>query len=818
MSNANDDKHLASSRTARSLEAGQIDLLYEQAPSSLVATLTIGVLLAYALWNSVPRTAMSFWIVAVIGLAAARYWLLWQYRRSRPPTNDLFQWKWRFLAGVALNGLLWGGAGVYFFIPQGYIDQTLLAFVLAGMSAGAVATLSPLRGACFIFLLPALAPFTVRVFADGDKIHMVMGGMVIVFITMMWMISRRLHATVEKSLSLRFDNLDLVDDLSRARDLQDVAYRALTVEIEDKQRVQRALQESHLELETRVEARTRELAQISDGLAMEKELFRITLASIGDGVITTDQNGRITYLNPSAEHLTGWRSAEVEGKPLATAFWIAHEHTEQGEGDADRAWPVEQIRPSLHRHLVLTDRQGLVRDLHHSAAPILDWQGHTVGNVLTFRDISEENKLAERLSFQATHDALTGLFNRLEFERRLDRVLHSAKPHDPSAIIFMDLDQFKVVNDTCGHVAGDELLKQITALMRTPIRVRDTFARLGGDEFGILLEHCPIEEAVRIAHTLRELAQNFSFAWQEKSFVVGVSLGLVEITEIWDSSTSVLSAADNACYIAKGRGRNRLCVYKPDDHIIARRFGEMQWMPRIQRALADGRFRLYWQQIVSTHPEENEPEFAEILVRLLDEQGVIVLPGAFLPTAERYGQISTIDRWVVGKTIDALGARGSDLRKVMLSVNLSGQSLSDQDVLDFIVDRIKASRITPSSLCFEITETAAISDFTSALPFIANLRELGCRFALDDFGSGLSSFGYLKTLPVDYLKIDGRFVKEIRTDRVDQTMVEAIHRIGHVMGLKTIAEWVENTETLQKLRNMNVDYVQGFHVGQPLPM
>jgi len=218
------------------------------------------------------------------------------------------------------------------------------------------------------------------------------------------------------------------------------------------------------------------------------------------------------------------------------------------------------------------------------------------------------------------------------------------------------------------------------------------------------------------------------------------------------------------------------------------------------------------------HPEENQPEFAEILVRLLDEKGAIVLPGAFLPTAERYGQISAIDRWVVGEAIDALGARGSGLRKVMLSINLSGQSLSDQDVLDFIVDRIKASRIAPSSLCFEITETAAISDFTSALPFIANLRELGCRFALDDFGSGLSSFGYLKTLPVDYLKIDGRFVREIRTDRVDQTMVEAIHRIGHVMGLKTIAEWVENTETLQKLRNMNVDYVQGFHVGQPLPM
>ena len=327
MSNASDNKRTSMNRYARDLEADQIDLLYEQVPSSLFATLIIGVLLASGLWSSVSKTTMSFWVTAVFLLSGGRYWLLWRYRRSGTRNLHTAFWKGSFLAGVAFNGLLWGGAGIAFFVPQSYIHQTLLVFVLAGMSAGAVSTLSPLRGASLIFLLPALVPYTIRVFAYGGRVHMIMASMAVLFGTMMWIISQRLYATVEKSLRLRFENLDLVHDLSRARDLQEVAHRALTTEIEEKQRVQKALLESHVELERRVEMRTSELAQIGDRLATEKELFRITLASIGDGVITTDHDGRITYLNPSAEHLTGWRSGEVEGKPLATAFWTSSEST-----------------------------------------------------------------------------------------------------------------------------------------------------------------------------------------------------------------------------------------------------------------------------------------------------------------------------------------------------------------------------------------------------------------------------------------------------------------------------------------------------------
>jgi len=354
--------------------------------------------------------------------------------------------------------------------------------------------------------------------------------------------------------------------------------------------------------------------------------------------------------------------------------------------------------------------------------------------------------------------------------------------------------------------------------MRTRIRARDTFARLGGDEFGILLEHCPRDEAIRIAQTLRELSQNFRFGWQDKSFTVTLSIGLVSITDVWASSASVLRAADSACYAAKDSGRNRVCVFEPDDHAATRRFGEMQWMSRIQQTLAEGRLRLYVQPIVPTNSHEEDIELGEVLLRLLDEQGRVVLPGAFLPAAERYGYMSTIDRWVVGETFTALKTLGTDQRRTLLSINLSGQSLSDENFLDFVVEQIKASHVKTPSLGFEITETAAISDFTRVRAFITTLKEFGCRFSLDDFGSGLSSFGYLKNLPVDYLKIDGHFVKEILIDRVDGAMVEAIHRLGHVMGLKSIAEWVENAETLEKLTGMRVDYVQGFHLAVPRPM
>jgi diguanylate cyclase (GGDEF)-like protein/PAS domain S-box-containing protein len=799
----------------RRVRAGQIELVYRQLPSFLIFSIVSAILMAVGLWTWISQSTLILWVLSTIGLSGMCYRWLQDYRVSHPVSPDRSRWAGHLMIGIGLHGVLWGGAGFYFFVSDSMVHQTLLVFVLAVMSGVSFSTLSPLRGLYLLFLLPAFLPNVVRVLSAGDSIHLLMGSIVLLFMTLMWILSERIHATVTESLRLQFSNLDLIDDLTLAR--QEMARRQALAEAEARRQARSGLQRYSEHLERRVEERTEELARSNERLVLEKELFRTTLASIGDGVITIDSNRNITYLNPAAERYTGWPSSEAQGVPLDRVFRVIDNSTQGTDADGAEALLAERA-DGRHLNLVLMDRQGQKRYISYSKAPNLDSRGVAVGTVVTFRDITEERKLAQQLSHQATHDALTGLTNRREFERRLSRIAQSANPLDPHALIYIDLDQFKIVNDTCGHIAGDELLRQIAALLSTRIRTRDTFARLGGDEFGILLEHCPRDEAIRIAQTLRELSRNFRFGWQDRSFTVTLSVGLVSITDVWGSAARVLRAADSACYAAKDSGRDRVCVFEPDDHLVSRRLGEMQWMSRIQQTLAEGRLRLYMQPILPTNSDEKDLELGEVLLRLLDEQGRVVLPGAFLPAAERYGYMSKIDRWVVGETFTALKALAPDERRALLSINLSGQSLSDENFLDFVVEQIKANQVKTPSIGFEITETAAISDFTRVRAFITTVKELGCRFLLDDFGSGLSSFGYLKNLPVDYLKIDGHFVKEILNDRVDGAMVEAIHRLGHVMGLKSIAEWVESAETLEKLTGMRVDYVQGFHLAVPRPM
>jgi diguanylate cyclase (GGDEF)-like protein/PAS domain S-box-containing protein len=799
----------------RRVRAGQVELVYRQLPPFLFSSVVTVILMAVGLWSWIPRWAAILWVLSIGGLSWVCYRWLQDYRVSHAISPDRSRWAGRLVIGIGLQGILWGGAGSYFFVSDSIVHQTLLMFVLAVMSGASISSLSPLRGVYALFLLAAFLPYAVRVLSVGDSIHLLMGSIVLLYMTLTWIISERIHATATESLRLQVSNLDLIDDLTVAR--QEMARRQALAEAEARREARSGLQRYSEHLERRVEERTEELARSNERLILEKELFRTTLASIGDGVITIDSDRNITYLNPAAERYTGWPSAEAHGVPLDKVFRVT-DHSIQGT-DADGAETLLTERSDGRQlNLVLMDRRGQRRYISYSKAPNLDRYGIAVGTVITFRDITEERKLAEQLSHQATHDALTGLTNRREFERRLSRIVQSANPLDPHALIYVDLDQFKIVNDTCGHVAGDELLRQIAGLMGTRIRTRDTFARLGGDEFGILLEHCPRDEAIRVAQTLRELSQNFRFGWQDKSFTVTLSIGLVSITDVWGSASRVLRAADSACYAAKDSGRNRVCVFEPDDHVATRRLGEMQWMSRIQQTLAEGRLRLYMQPILPTNSKEQDIELGEVLLRLLDEQGRVVLPGAFLPAAERYGYMSKIDRWVVGETLTALKTLGTDQRRALLSINLSGQSLSDENFLDFVVEQIKANQVKTPSIGFEITETAAISDFTRVRAFITTVKELGCRLSLDDFGSGLSSFGYLKNLPVDYLKIDGHFVREILIDRVDRAMVEAIHRLGHVMGLKSIAEWVESAETLEKLTGMSVDYVQGFHLAVPRPM
>lgn len=427
---------------------------------------------------------------------------------------------------------------------------------------------------------------------------------------------------------------------------------------------------------------------------------------------------------------------------------------------------------------------------------------------------------AEALFYQASHDPLTNLLNRQEFEHRLQKLLRSLQKNDEEHVLcYMDLDQFKVINDTCGHTAGDELLRQISSLLGKHMREQDTLSRLGGDEFAILLLNCHMGEAERVAETLREAVQNFRFIWQRKIFELGVSIGLVRINRQSGTLADILSDADAACYIAKENGRNRVHIYESDDQTIQRHRGEMAWVARIRQTLEENRFRLYHQPIVPVDSTVIEKYHYEVLVRMLDEEGKLVPPITFLPAAERYNLMPTLDRWIIQTLFAWLVAHPLRLDELAVcSINLSGTSVSDKSFSDFLSEQLKYYALPTEKICFEITETAAIANLTEASKFMKIFKDLGCHFSLDDFGSGMSSFAYLKNLPVDYLKIDGGFVKNMVTDSIDHAMVEAIHRVGHVMGLKTIAEYVENQAILEELRKIGVDYAQGYGISKPKPL
>ena len=563
-----------------------------------------------------------------------------------------------------------------------------------------------------------------------------------------------------------------------------------------------------------------ERKQAEQALYEEKERAQVTLHSIGDGVITTDAAGLIEYMNPVGEALTGWSLSEARGRPLEDVFQILDEGTGQPVSNPALRC-LEEGRPvSLAGHSTLVSRSGRRHAIQDSAAPIRDRSGQVSGAVLVFSDVTEARRLSQAISYQASHDALTGLVNRAEFERRLRRTLETVRAEGGHhALLYLDLDQFKLVNDTSGHVSGDELLRQLGTLLREHVRQRDTLARLGGDEFGVLVEHCSVADAVRVAHALRGAVESFRFLWEDRSFTIGVSIGLVPIDAESGDFGSVLSAADAACYVAKEQGRNRLHVYQGDDAELARRHGEMQWATRLPQALEEGRLLLYAQPIVPVGEGEADEAHYEVLLRMRGEAGEVILPGAFLPAAERYGLAPRLDRWVVTAVLLCLSADASRLRRLRLcSINLSGHSLGDEGFLAFVIQQLKQSRVPPEKVCFEITETLAIANLTSATHFIKALKAEGCRFALDDFGSGLSSFAYLQSLPVDYLKIDGHFVRDVAGGGVGYAFVKSINEIGHVMGMKTIAEFVEDAATLERLREIGVDYAQGFLLGHPAPL
>ena len=563
-----------------------------------------------------------------------------------------------------------------------------------------------------------------------------------------------------------------------------------------------------------------ELSEVlrTEDLPKELEIF-FNLASELFCVIGVD--GYLKRFNPALNQVLGYSTREIIAQPF---FNFVHPE--------DRAQTFASIK-KLDRNtpIVKWENRYLCRD---GSYKWLEWRAKLstskIGLIYAFaRDITQFRQLEYQLLWQNKHDVLTGLYNRNEFEQQVIKAIASSQESSLShALCYLDLDQFKVVNDICGHVGGDELLLQLTVLMKQLIHSSDILARLGGDEFGILLKQCSLDEAEKIANSIRTLIQEFRFSWEGKIFTLGVSIGLVPIDRDSRNFSSLLSAVDAACYAAKKQGRNRVFVYRHDDRELARQRGERQWISRITHALEENRFCLYCQKIISLKENDNKEHY-EILLRLLDEAGKLVPPMAFIPAAENYDLMPAIDRWVISTFFASYSnycqsqpSQGAILcnwnSDVIYTINLSGASINSDRFFSFLQEQFTRYSISPRTICFEITETVAIANLTKAAEFIRELKQLGCLFALDDFGSGMSSLAYLKNLPVDFLKIDGSFVKNIIDDPVDSATVDCFNQIGHVMNMKTIAEFVENKPIIDKLRELGVDYAQGYGIGKPYPL
>ncbi|SNS15352.1 PAS domain S-box-containing protein/diguanylate cyclase (GGDEF) domain-containing protein [Noviherbaspirillum humi] len=561
------------------------------------------------------------------------------------------------------------------------------------------------------------------------------------------------------------------------------------------------------------------LKEMQASLTVEKEKAQVTLQVLTDSVIIVDTGGRVEYLNPAAEHLTGHVLAQARGQALSAVLDFEGMDAAQAETGIVARCLHDGDTPALFQHGTLRSATGRSYAVDAAVAPIHLSDGRLVGAVLVLHDVTESRRLLRTLAHQASHDALTGLLNRREFEVRLQRALERARGgRGNSALLYFDLDQFKVVNDTCGHAAGDELLRQLAQTYQSVIRERDTLARLGGDEFALIVEHCGIEDAVCVANKMLDTTTNFKFNFGGRTFSVGASIGVVPVNASAISLEQTLRRADHACYIAKENGRNRVFVHQDNDADTIRRQSDMHWVARINEALRTDQLELFYQTIAPVD-DRHELLHYEILLRLKDTDGRHIGPGAFLPAAERYDLMPAVDRWVLKRVLAWLESQPEHVRQLdMCTINLSRRTLADESFQQFALQCLEASPVPPHKLCFEITENGAIDNPNRTIRFIESLKELGCRFSLDDFGTGMTSFSYLKMLPVDFIKIDGSFVTMMKESPIDREMIRFTNEISHIMGRQTIAEFVGDEDTLEDLRDLHIDYAQGFWIGRPKPL
>lgn len=559
---------------------------------------------------------------------------------------------------------------------------------------------------------------------------------------------------------------------------------------------------------------------IDKKLRKQERLFSAILHSINDGIVATDTDFAVSFMNPVAEDITGWREAAAKGRQASSVISLVDPRTQRELLVGDP--PDVEAKPYFFSEVAVKNALGQTLIVDGSLTRIHEKENTADGFLIALRDITEIKRMSETINYQASHDALTGLSNREEFSYKLNELLKTLKNSDGRhALVVLDVDRFKAVNDTCGALAGDELLRQIAGHIQANTSRRDLSARIGGDEFAIILQDCEPEDSVNVARRLQEAVEARKFAWQSAAFPVTLSMGIVPLSRESGDTHAILAAADDACHLSKEEGGNKINVFRVQDTKFQKRRGEMEWIAKINGAVEENRFLLYHQAIAPLNGEAGLRPKAEILIRLVNEDGSIARPGEFIPAAERYNLMPLIDRWVIRNSLTSyrlLSERRSPISDNVISINLSGPSLLDDSLVDLIMEETALNAIEPSNVCFEITETAAIQNLSYATRFMKRLKDEGFTFALDDFGSGFSSFAYLKNLPVDYLKIDGSLVQNIDESLVSFTMVEAINSIGHVMGIKTIAEFVKSPDIKRRLAEIGVDYAQGYHIHEPEPL
>jgi len=544
------------------------------------------------------------------------------------------------------------------------------------------------------------------------------------------------------------------------------------------------------------------------------------LQSLAEAIVATDLEGQLTFLNPAAEKLLAIGRAQALGRRLEEIVGLVDQ--------ADRKLLADPVREavgggngnphSLTRRAVLLGKaSGEERAIELAASPLRDENGEVAGAVVLMHDVTELRGLHRQMSYQATHDALTGLVNRREFERRLEEAADVARRGETTHMLcYLDLDRFKIVNDSSGHLAGDSMLREVAKLLRDAVRDSDTVARLGGDEFGMLLVGCPLDKARQIADDVCRSVAAYRFVWQDRVYNIGVSIGLIEIGREAGTVEQLLAAADSACYVAKKEGAGRVSVYSARDEELARNNGEIEWLQKLQGAIKEERFTLYYQPIVAAYGSDAEGPSMEVLLRMIDVDGQEIQPGEFVQAAERYRLMASVDRWVVQTTLTALSRNFFQLaRDRSVAINISGQTLGDPQFLEWVVECLDSTGVSADQVCFEIAETAVIGNLEHARRFVGVLHGMGCKFTIDDFGSGVGSFSSLKTLELDYLKLDGSFMRNLARDSVSQTMVTAMIKLARTLNFKIIAEQVEDNAALDAARRIGVDYIQGFVIARP---